>query len=80
MTNNSGNIISNAAVRGHGGNELINLLSSQTTDLADVTDNNIFYQVLSSNVQILRTETSLNGHICSCKTMPIEPQTLVTGG
>jgi hypothetical protein len=54
MTNYSSNIVSNAALRGHGGNLVINLLSSLTTDLADVTDNDNFYQVSSSNVQISR--------------------------
>jgi hypothetical protein len=57
---------------------VINLLSSLTTDQADVTDDENFYDVLASHVQISSNETSLNGHICSCKTMPIDPQTLAT--
>jgi hypothetical protein len=55
---------------------VINLLSSLTTDQADVTDDETFYDVLASHVQISRIETSLNGHICSRKTTPIDPQTL----
>jgi hypothetical protein len=57
---------------------VINLLSSLTTDQADVTDDNNFYHVLASHVhvQISSIETSLNGHICSRKTVPIDPQTL----
>jgi hypothetical protein len=57
---------------------VINLLSSLTTDQADVTNDENFYDVLASHVQISSIETSLNGHICSCKTAPIDPQTLAT--
>jgi hypothetical protein len=59
----------------------INLLvidppSSLTTDQADVTDDENLYDVLASHVQILSIESSLNGHICSRKIAPINPQTL----
>ncbi len=57
---------------------MINLLFSLTTDQADVTDDDNFYQVLSSHVLISSIETSLNGHICLRKTAPIDPQTLAT--
>ena len=52
------------------------LLSSLTTDQADVTDGNNFYDVLASHDKISSIETSLNGHICLRKTVPIDPQTL----
>ncbi len=55
---------------------MINLLSFLTTDQADVTDDKNFYDVLASCVQIPSIETSLNGHIRSRKTAPIDPQTL----
>jgi hypothetical protein len=55
---------------------VINLLTSLTTDQADVTDDENFYDVLASHVQISSIETSLDGHICLRKTMPIDPQTL----
>ncbi len=55
---------------------VIALLSSLTTDQVDITDNKNLYDVLASHVQILRIESSLNGHICSCKIAPIDPQTL----
>jgi hypothetical protein len=55
---------------------VINLLSSLTTDQADVTDDKNFYDVLASHVQISSIETSLNGHIRLRKTAPIDPQTL----
>jgi hypothetical protein len=74
MTGYLGNIISNAAMKRHIGSRVINFLSSLTTDLADVTDNDNFYQVLSSNVQISSIEPSLNGHIRLCKTPPIDPR------
>ncbi len=61
---------------GHVNHLVINLLSSLTTDQAEVTDDENFYDVLASYVQISSIETSLNGHIQSCKTAPIDPQTL----
>jgi hypothetical protein len=55
---------------------VIDPLSSLTTDQADVTDDKNLYDVLASHVQILSIESSLNGHICSRKIAPIDPQTL----
>ncbi len=55
---------------------VISLLSSLTTDQADVTDEENFYDVLASHAQISSIETSLNGHICLRKIAPINPQTL----
>ncbi len=55
---------------------LIDPLSYLTTDQADVTDDENLYDVLASHVQILSIESSLNGHICSRKIAPIDPQTL----
>ncbi len=63
-------------MRGHVNNLVINSLSSLTTDQADVTDDNNFYHVLASHVQISSIETSLNGHICLRKITPIDPQIL----
>ncbi len=54
------------------------LLSSLTTDQADVINDENLYDVLASNVQILSFESSLNGHIRSRKIAPIDPQTLAT--
>jgi hypothetical protein len=61
---------------GHVNHLVINLLSSLTTDQADFTNDKNFYDVLASHVQIFSIETSLNGHIRSRKTAPIDPQTL----
>ena len=51
-------------------------LSPLTTDQANVDDDETLYDVLASHVQILSIESSLNGHICSRKIAPIDPQTL----
>jgi hypothetical protein len=48
---------------GHINHLVINLLSSLTTDQADITNEDNFYYVLASHVQISSIETSLNGHI-----------------
>ncbi len=55
---------------------VIDLLSSLTTDQADVTDDENLYDVLASHVQILSIESSLNGHIFLHKIAPIDTQTL----
>ncbi len=76
MTEYSENVVMTThAMRGHVGNLVINMISSLTTNLADVKDDDNFYRVLASHVQILSIETSLNGHICLRKTTPIDPQT-----
>ncbi len=55
---------------------VIDPLSPLTTDQADVTDDKNLYDVLASHVQIPSIESSLNGHICLRKIVPIDPQTL----
>jgi hypothetical protein len=76
MTDYFGNVVRCAAVRGHVDNLAINLLSSLSSDLNDVTDDKNFHQVLTSKVMILSVKTSLNGHIRSRNIAPIDPQTL----
>ncbi len=81
MTDYSGKIVRRGALRGQVSSLVINPLSSLTADYADVTNDDNFYRVLSSMVQISSTESSpnelsLNGHICSQKVAPIDPQTL----
>jgi hypothetical protein len=79
MIDYSGHVVTTMRpLRGHVNHLVINLLSSLTPDQADVTDDNIFYDVLALHVQISSIETSLNGHICLRKTTPIYPQTLAT--
>ncbi len=76
MTDYSGNVVGCTAVRVHVNILAINSLSSLTTDIADITDDENFYQILTSRVQILSIESSLNGHIRSRKIRPIDSQTL----
>jgi hypothetical protein len=76
MTDYSGNVVRCAAVRGHIGILAINLLSSLSSDLVDVMDDENFHQVLTSKIMISSVETSLNGHIRSRNIAPIDPQTL----
>jgi hypothetical protein len=81
MTDYSGNVVRRVALQGQASGLVINSLSSLTADYADVTDDNNFYRVLSSMVQISSTESSpnelsLNGQIRSQKIAPINPQTL----
>ncbi len=79
MINYSGSLVTTMQpLRGHINHLVINSLSSLTTDQADVTDEDNFYNVLASHVQISSIESSLNGHICLRKTAPIDPQRLAT--
>ena len=48
MTNYSGNVVNCTAVRGRVGILAINSLSSSTTDLVDVTDDENSHQVTTS--------------------------------
>jgi hypothetical protein len=77
MIDYSGHVVTTTCpMRGQVNNLVINLLSSLTTNQADVTDDNNLYHVLASHIQISSIETSLNGHVCSCRTGPIDTQTL----
>jgi hypothetical protein len=77
MIDYSGRVVmTTQPLRGPVNHLVINLLSSLTTDQADVTDDDNFYHVLASHVQISSIYTSLNGHISLRKTAPIDPQTL----
>jgi hypothetical protein len=76
MTDHSGAIIRDAAVRGP--DLVINALHSMTTDLADILHNCNSHQVLLSYVNISSMDTSLNGHIRTCKTASIDHMTLAS--
>jgi hypothetical protein len=79
MIDYSGRVVTTSRpLMGHINHLVINALSSLTTDQADVTDDMNFYYVLASHVQISSIKTSLNGHICLCKTTPIDPQTFAS--
>jgi hypothetical protein len=76
MTNHSGAIVRDAAVRGP--DLVINALHSLTTDLADILHDCNFHQVLLSHVNISSMDTSLNGHIRTRKTAPIDHMNLAS--
>ncbi len=61
MIDYSSAIVRDAAVRGP--DLVINALHSLTTDLADITHDCNFIQVLLSHINISSMDTSLNGHI-----------------
>jgi hypothetical protein len=76
MTDHSDAIVCGAAMRGP--DLVINALHSLTTDLADILHDCNFHQVLLSHVHISSMDTSLNGHIQTRKTAPIDHMTLAS--
>jgi hypothetical protein len=74
MMDYSGNIVRDAAVRGP--KLILNELQSLTTDLADLTHDCNFHQVLISHVVISSIDSSLSGHVQLRKTGPIDFMTL----
>jgi hypothetical protein len=63
MMDYSGNIVRDAAVRGQVPILIVNELQSLTTDLADMTHDCNFHQVLTSHVVISSVNASLSGHV-----------------
>ncbi len=63
MMDYSGNIVRDAAVRGQGPTLIVNELQLLTNDLADMTHDCIFHQVLTSHVVISSVNASLSGHV-----------------
>ncbi len=61
MMDYSGNIVRNAAMRGP--NLILNGLHSLTTELADLTHDCNFHQVLTAHVVISSINLSLSGHL-----------------
>ncbi len=57
----SGNILRDAAVRGP--KLILNELQSLTTDLAGLTHNCNFHQVLTAHVVVSSVKSSLSGHV-----------------
>jgi hypothetical protein len=76
MIDHSGAIVRGAAMRGP--DLVINALHSLTTDLADITHDCNFHQVMLSHVNISSMDTSLNGHIQLRKIAPIDHTTLAS--
>jgi hypothetical protein len=74
MMDYSCNIVRDAAVRGP--KLILDELQSLTTDLADLTHDCNFHQVLTSHVVLSSVSASLSGHVRSRKTAPIDFMTL----
>jgi hypothetical protein len=70
----SGNIVRDAVVRGP--KLILNELQSLTTDLADLTHDCNFHQVLTAHINVSSVKSSLSGHVRSPKTAPIDFMTL----
>jgi hypothetical protein len=66
----SGNIVRDAAMRGP--QLILNELQSLTTDLADLTHDCNFHQVLTAHVVMSSIDSSLSGHVRLRKTAPID--------
>ncbi len=60
-------LIRDAAVRGPSPTLIINELHSLTNDMADVTHDYNFHQVLASHVVISSVDANLTGHVRSRK-------------
>jgi hypothetical protein len=76
MMDYSGNIVCDAAVRGQVLTLIVNELQSLTTDLADMTHDCNFHQVLTSHVIVSSIDASLSGHVGLRKAAPIDFMTL----
>jgi hypothetical protein len=74
MMDYSGDIVRDAAMRGP--KLILNELQSLTTDLADLTHDCNFHQVLTSHVVVSSVNASLSGHMQLRKTAPIDFITL----
>ncbi len=72
----SGNIVRNAAVRGQVLTLIVNQLQLLTTDMADMTHDCNFHQVLTSHIVVSSVDASLRGHVQLRKTAPIDFMTL----
>ncbi len=76
MMDYSGNIVLDAAVKGQAPTLIVNELQLLTTDLADMTHDCNFQQVLTSHVIVSSVDASLSGHVQSRKAAPIDFMTL----
>jgi hypothetical protein len=74
MMDYSSNIVRDAAMRGL--KLILNEHQYLTNDLADLTHDCNFHQVLTLHVVVSSIDASLSGHVRSCKTAPIDFMTL----
>ncbi len=78
MMDYSSNIVHDAAMRGQVLTLIVNELQLLTTDMADMTHDCNFPQVLASHVLVSSIAASLSGHVRLRKTAPIDFMTLAT--
>ncbi len=78
MMDYSRNIVCDAAMRGQVPTLIFNELQLLTTEMADMTHNCNFHQILTSHAVVSSIKASLRGHMRSCKTTPIDFMTLAT--
>jgi hypothetical protein len=76
MMDYSGNIVHDASVRGP--NLILNELHSLTTDLADLTHDCNFHQVLTAHIIVSSIDSSLSGQVRLRKVAPIDFMTLTS--
>ncbi len=76
MRDYSGNIVCDASVRGQVPRLIVKELQLLTTDMADMTHDCNFHQVLTSHVIMSSVNASLSGHVRLHKTVPIDFLTL----
>ncbi len=72
MTDYSGNIVCDAAVRGQVPTLIVNELQLLTTDMADMMHDCNFHQILTSYVFVSSIGASLSGHVQLDKTVPMD--------
>jgi hypothetical protein len=76
MTDYSGNIVCDAAVRVQVPTLIVNEPHWLTTDMANMTHDCNFHQVLTSHIVVSSINASLSGHVRSCKAALIDYMTL----
>jgi hypothetical protein len=63
MTDYSGNIVRDATMRGQTPTLIVNELQMLTTDMADMTHDCNFYEVLTFHVVVSSIDASLSGQV-----------------
>jgi hypothetical protein len=77
MTDSSGNVVRDAAMRGQIPTLIVNALQSLTTDMADMMHDCNFHKVLTSHVVVSSINVSLSRHVRLRKTALIDLMTHV---
>ncbi len=72
MTDYSGRLTDRPAVRGHVDKYIINVMTTSTQDIANVTNDDNFYRTLTAHRMISIAETHLTGHIRTHAQPPLD--------